>query len=87
MLVATVEFMDRVSKVVDSFCFHADTPIHIQESVPGALTKDKKRIHGEEIAVLLAWKSTLYVTNFPESADDIFVRDLFEKVCVIGYLE
>ncbi|KZT08482.1 uncharacterized protein LAESUDRAFT_757715 [Laetiporus sulphureus 93-53] len=29
-----------------------------QESVPAALTRDKKRIHGKEIAVHLTWKST-----------------------------
>ncbi|KZT09316.1 RNA-binding protein Prp24 [Laetiporus sulphureus 93-53] len=50
-----------------------------RESVPAALTKDKKRIHGEEIAVHLAWKSTLYVTNFPEKADDAYIRSLFSK--------
>jgi RNA recognition motif-containing protein len=48
--------------------------------VPAALTKDKKRLDGEEVAVHLAWKSTLYVTNFPENADDAFMRDLFGKV-------
>lgn len=52
----------------------------MQDSVPAALTKDKKRLRGEEIAVHLAWKSTLYVTNFPESADDAVVRDLFGQV-------
>ncbi|KAJ3554397.1 hypothetical protein NM688_g3135 [Phlebia brevispora] len=50
-----------------------------RESVPAALTKDKKRIHDHEIAVHLAWKSTLYVTNFPEDADDTFIRELFGK--------
>lgn len=45
-----------------------------------ALTKDKKRIHSHEISVHLAWRSTLYVTNFPELADDRFMRDLFGKV-------
>ncbi|KAJ2935129.1 hypothetical protein H1R20_g1982, partial [Candolleomyces eurysporus] len=48
-----------------------------RDSIPAALTKDKKRLHGQEIAVHLAWKSTLYVTNFPESADDAFIRNLF----------
>ena len=52
----------------------------MQESVPAALTKDKKRIHGHEIAVHLAWKSTLYVTNFPPSMDDSGMRALFGKV-------
>ena len=52
----------------------------IQESVPAGLTKDKKRVHDEEIAVHMAWQSTLYVANFPDHADDAFVRDLFGKV-------
>ncbi|KAH9851597.1 RNA-binding protein Prp24 [Lenzites betulinus] len=50
-----------------------------RDSVPAALTKDKKRIRGKEIAVHLAWRSTLYVTNFPEDADDTFIRTLFGK--------
>lgn len=53
---------------------------YFKDSVPAALTKDKKRIHGEEIAVHLAWQSTLYVTNFPEKADDTSIRSLFAKV-------
>ncbi|KAF8908958.1 hypothetical protein CPB84DRAFT_1766490 [Gymnopilus junonius] len=54
-----------------------------RDNVPAALTKDKKRIHGQEISVHLAWKSTLYVTNFPESADDPSMRDLFGKYGII----
>ncbi|KAH9925562.1 RNA-binding protein Prp24 [Fomitopsis serialis] len=50
-----------------------------RDSVPAALTKDKKRIDGQEVAVHLAWQSTLYVTNFPEKADDKFIRNLFAK--------
>ncbi|KZT64612.1 hypothetical protein DAEQUDRAFT_717745 [Daedalea quercina L-15889] len=50
-----------------------------RDSVPAALTKDKKRIGGQEVAVHLAWQSTLYVTNFPEKADDTFIRALFAK--------
>ncbi|KAJ4482272.1 hypothetical protein J3R30DRAFT_3681497 [Lentinula aciculospora] len=48
-------------------------------SVPAALTKDKKKIRDQEIAVHMAWQSTLYVTNFPESADDSYIRNLFGK--------
>ncbi|KAJ3867729.1 hypothetical protein EV359DRAFT_61240 [Lentinula novae-zelandiae] len=50
-----------------------------RESVPAALTKDKKKINEQEIAVHLAWQSTLYVTNFPENADDSYIRNLFGK--------
>ncbi|KAJ7644334.1 hypothetical protein FB45DRAFT_897551 [Roridomyces roridus] len=54
-----------------------------RDNVPAALTKDKKRLRGQEVAVHLAWKSTLYVTNFPESADDAFVRELFGQYGVL----
>ncbi|KAF5382630.1 hypothetical protein D9615_003010 [Tricholomella constricta] len=50
-----------------------------RDSIPAALTKDKKKLHDQEVAVHLAWKSTLYVTNFPESADDAVIRELFGK--------
>ncbi|KAI6145673.1 hypothetical protein EDD17DRAFT_1653003 [Pisolithus thermaeus] len=50
-----------------------------RDSVPAALTKDKKRIDGTEANVHLAWRSTLYVTNFPEKWDDAAVRDLFSQ--------
>ncbi|CAE6434398.1 unnamed protein product [Rhizoctonia solani] len=48
-----------------------------RESVPAALTKDKKRINDAEISVHLAWKSTLYITNFLESTDDTEIRKMF----------
>ncbi|KIK08003.1 hypothetical protein K443DRAFT_1909 [Laccaria amethystina LaAM-08-1] len=54
-----------------------------RDSIPAALTKDKKRLRDQEVAVHLAWKSTLYVTNFPESADDPYMRNLFGKYGVI----
>ncbi len=53
--------------------------------MPAALTKDKKRVRGQEIAVHLAWRSTLYITNFPEDADDTFIRTLFGKVSLTAY--
>lgn len=48
--------------------------------VPAALTRDKKKINDVEIEVSVAWKSTLYVTNFPENSDDASIRELFGKV-------
>ncbi|KAK0449212.1 hypothetical protein EV421DRAFT_1780622 [Armillaria borealis] len=54
-----------------------------RDCIPAALTKDKKRIHEQEIAVHLAWQSTLYITNFPESADDAYIRNLFGEFGVI----
>jgi RNA recognition motif-containing protein len=52
--------------------------------VPAALTKDKKRVHDTEISVHLAWRSTLYVTNFPEKFDDASIRDLFGQVSLLS---
>ncbi|KAK7056983.1 Splicing factor [Paramarasmius palmivorus] len=75
--VATVEFFDRHIGVQDA----------IQDCVPAALTKDKKRIQGNEISVHLAWQSTLYITNFPESADDTYIRNLFGKAAAQMSLE
>ncbi|KAF8349290.1 hypothetical protein F5887DRAFT_945363 [Amanita rubescens] len=55
-----------------------------RDSVPAALTKDKKRIDGQEVNVHMAWKSTLYVTNFPTSSfDDAAIRELFGKYGII----
>lgn len=75
-VVATVEFAERVRNLLR---FLAKILIFHQESIPPALTKDKKRLNEQEISVNLAWKSTLYVTNFPESADDSDIRNLFGK--------
>ena len=73
---ATVEFTDRVRELLH---FTAKILTFHQDSVPSALTKDKKRLFDQEISVHLAWKSTLYVANFPESADDSYIRNLLEK--------
>lgn len=54
-----------------------------RDNMPAALTKDKKRIHETEISVHLAWRSTLYVTNFPEKFDDTSIRDLFGQYGLI----
>lgn len=52
-----------------------------QNDILAAQTKDKKTLpNGSTIAVHQAWQSTLYVTNFPESADDAWVRELFGQV-------
>ncbi|PLW29174.1 hypothetical protein PCASD_10935 [Puccinia coronata f. sp. avenae] len=48
-----------------------------RSSVLPAQTKDKKMLDGVEVAVSLAWRSTLYVTNFPEDANDEWIRSKF----------
>ena len=62
--------------------YHSNIP---QDSVPAALTKDKKRIREQGVSVHLAWKSTLYVTNFSDKADDAYVRQLFGQVGMIKH--
>ncbi|RIA88649.1 hypothetical protein C1645_826059 [Glomus cerebriforme] len=47
-----------------------------KESVPAALTKDKKRIGDQEISVYKISERILYVTNFPSSVD---IKELFKK--------
>ncbi|KAK0201693.1 hypothetical protein DFS33DRAFT_1375245 [Desarmillaria ectypa] len=54
-----------------------------RDCIAAALTKDKRRIHEQEIAVHLAWQSTLYIANFPESADDAYIRNIFGEFGVI----
>jgi RNA recognition motif-containing protein len=49
-----------------------------RDSVPAALTRDKKRIGEDEVHVYQAGHTTLFVTNFPESMDDASLRALFE---------
>lgn len=61
----------------------ATVEFYDRDSVPAALTKDKKRIHETEIGVHLAWRSTLYITNFPEKFDDTSIRDLFGQYGLI----
>lgn len=82
--VATIEFFERVYH--PSSLWYIMLTTHRQESVPPALTKDKKRIHGEDISVHQAWQSTLYVTNFPEKYDDGSIRELFGKVHALTLL-
>lgn len=56
------------------------TIFFLQESIPAALTKDKKRIEGQEVQVSPVWQSTLYITNFPENYDAADIQKLFEPV-------
>lgn len=81
--VATVEFLEKVSRqgssTVVSLILGFSCPLSGKCS--GRSDKgQKKRINDHEISVHLAWQSTLYVTNFPEKADDEYMRQLFGKV-------
>ena len=50
------------------------------EDVLTAQTKDMKTFDGNAIEVQIGTGSTLYVTNFPPTADENFIREKFEKV-------
>ncbi|KAK4688382.1 squamous cell carcinoma antigen recognized by T-cells 3, partial [Tremellales sp. Uapishka_1] len=46
------------------------------EAIPVAITRDMKRIDGQEVAVSMLWRSTLFVANFPKDMDDAGIRAL-----------
>ncbi|RPA77384.1 hypothetical protein BJ508DRAFT_378905 [Ascobolus immersus RN42] len=48
------------------------------ESVAAAKTRDMKKVGDNEISIQVGTGSTLYVTNFPPTADDGYIRKLFE---------
>lgn len=52
----------------------------------GALTRDQKLLDGNTIEVQLGTESTIFVTNFPPTADEGYIRDLFGKVRHASFL-
>lgn len=55
-----------------------------KEEALGALTRDQKLFDGNTIEVQLDAGSTLWVTNFPPTADEAYIRGLFGKVSYIS---
>lgn len=51
-----------------------------KEDVLSAQTRDMKTFDGNSIEVQIGTGSTLFVTNFPPTADEAYIRDLFKKV-------
>lgn len=51
-----------------------------KDDVLAAQTKDMKMFDSNQIEVLIGSGSTLFVTNFPPTADEGFIRDMFVKV-------
>lgn len=39
-----------------------------------------KELEGRPITVRVTGQTTLFVTNFPPSADELYIRELFSKV-------
>lgn len=50
-----------------------------KEEALAALTRDQKTFNGNTIEVTLESESTLWVTNFPPTADEEYLRNLFNK--------
>ncbi|KAI9768784.1 MAG: Splicing factor [Geoglossum simile] len=50
-----------------------------KEDVLTAQTRDMKRFDGNEIEVHVGAGSTLYVTNYPPTADETYIRNLFKE--------
>ncbi|MCJ1247686.1 Splicing factor [Trapelia coarctata] len=50
-----------------------------KEDVLTAQTKDMKMFDGNPIEIQVGTGSTLYITNFPATADDAYLRNLFGK--------
>ncbi|EIW67704.1 hypothetical protein TREMEDRAFT_69686 [Tremella mesenterica DSM 1558] len=53
------------------------------DSIPDALTRDRKKLAGNEVAVSMLWRSTLFITNFPRSMDDAGIRQLLSSYGLI----
>lgn len=51
-----------------------------KEDVLTAQTKDMKTFDNRAIEVQIGSRSTLYVCNFPPVADEVWIREKFEKV-------
>ncbi|CAK9779644.1 hypothetical protein CC85DRAFT_289288 [Cutaneotrichosporon oleaginosum] len=47
------------------------------DTVPVALARDGKKLDGHVIRVSMLWRCTLWVTNFPRSADNDSLKQLF----------
>ncbi|KAK9463460.1 uncharacterized protein V1516DRAFT_619030 [Lipomyces oligophaga] len=49
------------------------------QDVLSAQTRDQKRIRDREITVRAAVDTTLWITNFPSTADETYIRGIFDK--------
>lgn len=54
-----------------------------KEDAISAGTKDQKSLDGSKITVEPIAETTLFVTNFPPTADEGYIRDMFSSVCII----
>lgn len=64
----------------DGASFTATIEFDSKEDVLSAQTKDMKTFEGNAIEVQVGAGSTLFVANYPPTADEAYIRDIFAKV-------
>ena len=64
----------------DSESVTASIEFESTEDVLSAQTKDMKSFDGNSIQIQIGSGATLYVCNFPPSADEGWIRDKFHQV-------
>jgi hypothetical protein len=70
----------KLSVEADGLSTTATIEFDSKEDVLAAQTRDMKTFDGREIEVQLSKNSALYVANYPPTADEAYMRDLFSKV-------
>lgn len=70
----------------DSQSITATIEFDSKEDVLTAQTKDMKIFDGNAIEVQVGTGSTLFVTNFPATAGEADIREMFAKVILPQYL-
>ncbi|KAI9813248.1 MAG: Splicing factor [Pycnora praestabilis] len=63
----------------DGFSATATIEFESKEDILSAQTRDSKSFEGNLIEIEIGTGSTLYVTNFPKTADERYIRDRFEE--------
>jgi hypothetical protein len=56
-----------------------------KEDALSAQTRDQKSWNGNTIEVQIGSGATIFVTNFPPTADEAYIRGLFSPVCIFLY--
>lgn len=56
--------------------------LETKEDALAAQTRDQKSWNGNIIEVQIGSGTTVFVANFPPTADEAFIRNLFNSVCI-----
>lgn len=61
---------------------HASALVEFEskDDAEAALTRDQKTLEGSTISIRTENQTTVFVTNFPPTADEAYIRDLFSSV-------